>query len=211
MIENFLLNPDIIYLALVLGFMLALMAVLTPGTTIIEISALFAFLIAGWGIYNLPVNLWALFVLSLGVVFFALAVRRRAQRGFLAAAIAALIVGTLYLLRGPRWWLPIVHPLLGTTASLLMGGLVWLVTIKVVEAEIGRPTHDLEGLIGRIGEARTEVHHSGTAQIAGEEWSVRSQAPIPAGTSVRVRGREGFTLEVEAVEEAGERERDEEG
>ena len=171
MLEIFLLNPNIIYLALVLGVILAVMAVLTPGSGIFEIGALFSFLIGGWGVYNLPINVWALGLLLLGVGFFWIAIRRGAQHFWLGSAIASLILGTLFVLRGPVWWQPAVHPLLGVAASILLGGLIWLFTVKIVEAESTRPVHDLEALIGREGEAKTDIQHSGTAQIAGELWS----------------------------------------
>ena len=47
--EAIFLNPNVAYLFLVAGFSLALMAVLTPGTGLLEIGALFVLLLAGWG------------------------------------------------------------------------------------------------------------------------------------------------------------------
>jgi membrane-bound ClpP family serine protease len=52
-------------------------------------------------------------------------------------------------------------------------------------------------LVGQPGEARTEVYNDGSVQVSGELWSARSDHPIPAGSHVRVVGREGFVLVVE--------------
>ena len=60
-----------------------------------------------------------------------------------------------------------------------------------------RPTHDLDGLVGQIGESRTAVHEDGSVQVAGELWSARSAEQIAAGSHVRVVRREGFILVVE--------------
>ena len=46
---------------------MALMAILTPGTGVLEISAFFSLLLAGYGIYNLDINYWALVFLIIGV------------------------------------------------------------------------------------------------------------------------------------------------
>ncbi len=66
-----------------------------------------------------------------------------------------------------------------------------------MEATSARPTHDLAGLVGQIGEARTKINDEGSVLVAGELWSARSEKPIPAGSSIRVLRREGFILIVE--------------
>jgi Membrane-bound serine protease (ClpP class) len=58
------------------------------------------------------------------------------------------------------------------------------------------------GLIGAVGEAVAGFPGSGRVRLQGEVWSARSEGPIPAGTQVRVKGREGLTLLVEPVQKA---------
>jgi membrane-bound serine protease (ClpP class) len=74
---------------------------------------------------------------------------------------------------------------------------MWIAVRKYIEAAHARPRHDLDGLVGQIGEARTRIHEDGSVQIAGELWSAHSVLPIAAGTNVRVIRREGFVLVVE--------------
>ena len=45
---DILLDPNVAYVLLVFGLMLAIMAVFTPGTGVIEITALFALALAGY-------------------------------------------------------------------------------------------------------------------------------------------------------------------
>jgi membrane-bound ClpP family serine protease len=52
-------------------------------------------------------------------------------------------------------------------------------------------------LVGQVGQTVTNVDGEGSAQVAGELWSVRSEHPIPAGSFIRVVRREGFILVVE--------------
>ena len=78
-----------------------------------------------------------------------------------------------------------------------MAGFLWIAVRKSVEAASARPSHDLAGLVGQIGEARTKVNEEGSVLVAGELWSARSEKPIPAGSSIRVLRREGFILIVE--------------
>jgi membrane-bound serine protease (ClpP class) len=197
MLQDILLDPNIAYLLLVAGFTFATLSLLSPGTGLLEIGGLFAILLAGWAIYNLPVNFWALGVLLLGVFPFLLAVRRSGRLIYLGISILALVVGSAFLFRG-EGWRPAVDPLLALVVSVLVTGFFWIVVRKSLEAEQARPSHDLGALIGLAGEAKSEIHAEGTVQVAGELWTARSAEPIPDGARVRVTGREGFILDVEA-------------
>lgn len=207
--EEIILNPNVVYLALVIGVLFAFMAVLTPGTGLFEIGALLALLFAGWGVYNLPTNTWALALMLIGVLLFIIAIRKPQQRIYLALSIIFLMVGSLYLISGEVWWQPAVNPFLGLLISGLAGAFLWIATVKVMEARQVPPTHDLESLIGAVGEAKTAIHPEGSAQVDGELWTARSETPIPSGTQVRVVGREGFMLDVVPVEESQDEERNE--
>lgn len=201
-----LLNPNLGYLLLMTSVLLAAMAVITPGTGFFELGALMALMLTGWFVYNLPVNYWALIFLAGGVVLFILVLLERNRpisRRFdylLAASLVATFIGTAGLFKKGESWLPGAHPLLILVATVLEGGYLWIATRKTIEAFLTPPLQDLARLVGMLGEAKTEVSTEGSVQVDGELWSARSQAPIPAGSQVRVTGREGFILEVEAVE-----------
>lgn len=196
-----LLNPNIAYLLLVAGFVLAVLAVLSPGTGLLEIGTLFALLLAGYAVYNIPINIWALLILLLGVIPFLLAVRKSGKLVFLVISILALVIGSAFLFRGETWWLPAVNPILAIITSTLTAVFFWIAARKTLEAEEARPTHDLSILIGATGEAKTDIDDTGSVQVSGELWTARSQKPILAGSPVRVISREGFILEVEAQEQ----------
>jgi len=202
-INDLLLNPNLAYLLLVIGSMLAILALFTPGTGVLEIGALFILILAGWQVYNLPINAWALVLLIVGVIPFILAMRRSRQAGYLVVAILAFIIGSSFMFRGERWWQPAVNPILAAVVSISSGGFVWYAVVKVVEADQRTPSHDLTSLVGSIGETRTAVHEDGSVQVHSELWTARSLEPIPTGAKVRVVGREGFILNVEPVDKDG--------
>ncbi len=194
---DYLLNPNLAYIFLVGGFSMALLAIFTPGTGVLEIGGIFALLLAGWGVYNLPINYWALIILVLGVVPFVFAVRKSRRMVYLGIAIFALIVGSVFLFRGEEWWQPVVNPVLASVVSILAGGFFWIVVQKTLEAGDVPLAHDLEPLIGSVGESKSDIHHEGSAQVRGELWSVFSDNPISEGSLVRVVERDGFILKVE--------------
>lgn len=194
-----LLDPNVAYLLLVVGVVLAIMALFAPGTGVLEVGALFILLLAGWDISQQPINLWALVLLILGVVPFIIAVRKSRNLVFLAIALIAFMIGSAYLFQGASWWQPGVNPILAIIASILASGYLWIATTKVLETEKLKPRHDLSKVIGDIGEAKTDIFNEGSIQLGSELWSARSSVPITEGSRVRVVKREGFILEVEPV------------
>ncbi|MFH1524447.1 MAG: NfeD family protein [Chloroflexota bacterium] len=193
---NLLFDPNIAYLLLVVGSVLLLFAIVTPGTGLLEIGASFLLIIAGYATYHIGFNLWALIILILALIPFIFAIQKPKREWALALSILCLIAGSLYLFPSTGF-LPAVNPILAIMVSLSVAGLLWLVIRKVSAAFHARPFQDLGGLIGQTGEAKTRVHEEGSVQIAGELWSARSKIVIPAGGRVRVLSREGFILVVE--------------
>jgi membrane-bound serine protease (ClpP class) len=195
---EFLLDPNVAYLVLMFAFVMTFVAILTPGTGVIEGTALLSLLAAAYSIYYLPLNYVALVILLIGVVPFFIAVRKSGRALYLVISIAALVIGSSFLFRG-QGLLPAVNPILALVVSTLSAVFIWIIARKGIEASLKPPMHDLNTLIGQKGMASTRIYHEGTVQIESEQWSARSEEPIVAGTEVRIIGREGFTLVVEKV------------
>ncbi len=189
---NFLTDPNVAYVLLVGGLLLGILALFSPGTGLLEIGALFMLVLAGFSISNFTINFWALIVLVVGIVPFILALRRSRQYVYLVIALAALVVGTVFLIRGDDGG-PGINPVLAIAVSVLVTGFVWLVGRRSIEA-LGLPVRSLTRLIGKTGEAHTDVFAEGSVYVDGEEWSGRSEVFIPAGHAVKVLGREGLIL-----------------
>jgi membrane-bound ClpP family serine protease len=193
---NLLLDPNVAYLMLVVGFVLGVLALFTPGTGILEIGALFAIFLAGYAVYNLPINVWALIVLLVGVIPFILAVRKFKQWYWLIPAIISMVVGSVFTFRLESGGLAI-HPVLAVVVSIIAVVLMWFIGRKSLDAMLMQPSQDLGKLIGLVGEAKTDIAHDGTVYVGGEDWSARSTKLIPVGSQVKVLNREGLVLIVE--------------
>lgn len=195
---DFLLDPNVAYLFLVGGVLLAMLALATPGTGLIEIGAFFSIALAGYAIYNLSFNWWALVLLSLSIVPFVYALQKPKRQIYLALSILLLIAGSVFMF--PRTaQQAVVNPWVALITSALVAGFLWIAVEKSVAAASVRPAHDLAALVGQIGEARTDVNAEGSVLVAGELWSAKSEKPISSGSSVRVVRRDGFVLEVEKL------------
>ena len=195
---DFLLEPNIAYLILLGGVLLGLMAIVTPGTGLFEVGAFFCLALAGYAIYNLSFNWWALIILVLSIVPFIYAVQKQKREIYLGLSILLLVIGSVFLF-AVDGWKPAVNPFVALISSGLLSVFLWIVVRKTAQAAGARPVHDLETLIGSTGEAKSNIHEEGSVYIAGEMWSARSNQPIPAGSSIRVVRREGFILVVEKI------------
>jgi membrane-bound serine protease (ClpP class) len=198
---NILYDPNVAYLLLVVGAVLLLLAIVTPGTGLLEIGAIFILFMAGYSIYHLGFNLWALIVLVLTLAPFIYAIRKPRREWALVLSIFGVVAGSLYLFPS-KGFLPAVNPGLAILVSLLVAGFLWLVIRKAIATLHTRPMQDLVSLVGQVGEAKTEVSDKGSVQVASELWSARSEKPIPAGTRIRVVSRDRFTLVVETDDQA---------
>jgi membrane-bound serine protease (ClpP class) len=196
---DFLLNPNAVYIVLMAGALLALLALATPGTGLLEIGALFLIAIAGYGLYTLSFRWWALLLIVLSAIPFAYSLQKPKREPFLVLAILMLIAGSIFIF--PRSLTQAgVNPFLALGMSVLVGGFLWIVARKTVEAARAKPSHDLNDLVGQMGEAKTRIQNEGTVQVSGELWSARSDVPIAAGDMIRVIKREGYTLVVEKTD-----------
>jgi membrane-bound serine protease (ClpP class) len=127
---------------------------------------------------------------------FLFAVRKARREMLLGISLVGLVIGSVFLFAREDGR-PAVNLGLATVASLLLTGFLWIAVRKSIQAALAQPSHDLGGLIGQPGEARTEVFNDGSVQVSGELWSARSDHAIQAGSHIRVVGREGFVLVVE--------------
>ena len=193
---DFLLDPNIAYLFLLGGILLGLMAIITPGTGYFEVGALFCVALAGYAVYNLSFNLWALIILILSIIPFVYAIQKPNRERYLALSILGLVVGSVFLFATDGWQ-PAVNPMLAVVASILYAGFIWIAVQKTLQAAHKRPAHDLSALVGQMGEAKTRIYKEGSVQVDGELWTARSEKSIPNGSTIKVVAREGFILVVE--------------
>jgi membrane-bound serine protease (ClpP class) len=187
---------------MVLGFMVGLLALFSPGTGLLEIGALFALVLAGYSIANLPFHWWALGLLVVGFIPFLFSLRARQERPrwiLLGLTLTAYIIGSAFLFSDSAGR-PAVNLGLILLMSTLTIGMTWLLTRKSLEAYHSQPAFDLDRLIGKTGRVTSDLRPEGTVYVEGEEWTARSQEFISTGNIVRVLGRTDLTLQVEPVQ-----------
>jgi membrane-bound serine protease (ClpP class) len=195
---NPIIDPNIAYVLLIVGFMLSVLALLTPGTGVVEIIGLFSMILAGYGIISNPSHFWALILLIpfIPMIF----IYRKLKKDYLLIiAIALLNLGSFMIFKSEDGGFA-VSPGVAIVVLLLNAPILWVVVKKIIEAIDKAPDFDPENILGNIGIARTNILTGGTAYVSGEEWSARSETKIYKGDKIKVVNKEGLTLVVEKVD-----------
>ena len=100
---NFLLEPNVAYIILLSGILLSLMAIVTPGTGMLEVGAFFCLALTGYAVYNLSFNWWALIILILSIVPFIYAFQKPKREIYLGLSILLLVIGSVFLFAVDGW------------------------------------------------------------------------------------------------------------
>lgn len=200
---NPIIDPNIAYVLLIVGFVLSVLALLTPGTGIVEIIGLFFMILAGYGIISNPSNYWALVILIpfIPLIF---VYRKTKKDYYLIISIALLNIGSYMIFKSESGGFA-VSPVIAIVVILLNAPILWVVVKKIIDAIDRRPDFDPTNIIGAIGDARTNIFQDGTAYVSGEEWSVRSDQKIEKGEKIEVIRKEGLILWVRKINETDRR------
>lgn len=195
---KFLLDPNVAYVILVVGLVLAVLAVVDPGTGLLEVGALIFFGIAVYSMIHLPVNIWALVMLFLGLVPLVLAIKHPTQKRYMIITLAILVFSTYFTFKTPQG-APAVNLPLAIVTSIITVTLLWVVSRKSLETLRMQSNQEKKNPVGKTGESKTEVFKEGTVYVEGEDWTARSREKIAAGRKIKVIRQEGLFLEVREI------------
>jgi membrane-bound serine protease (ClpP class) len=186
--QRFLLtiaNPNLAYILLMIGLLGLYFEFSHPGAILPGVLGGISLLVAVFAFQILPINYVGLGLILLAGILFVLEVKVQSFGMLAVGGIAAMIIGSLMLVKAPiaelrpslRFVLPIV---LGVSLIVLL-----LLTL-VVRAHARRPFSGREGMIGETGTARTDLSPSGKVFVHGEIWEAEAGEPIRAGEKVKV-------------------------
>jgi len=190
-------SPAAAYLLFVIGLSLILFEFFTAGVGVAGLVGAGSFVLACYGLANLPVRPISLALLVLAMFGFGVDVQTGVPRAWSAIAVAALIVGSVTLYDGfGLSWITLLVGVVGTTLAMIAG------MPAMVRTRFSTPTIGREWMIGEEGEAVTKVSPDGVVQVRGALWRARTNraTPIDVDAGIRVVEVDGLLLEVEPLE-----------
>ncbi|MFP4703509.1 MAG: NfeD family protein [Spirochaetaceae bacterium] len=200
-IMDFVSNPQVAFLLFMLGVYGIFFGLNMPGTFVPETLGVIALVLALFGLGMFEVNALGIVLLVAAVLLFVLEAFTPTFGFFTAAGVVALVMGALLMPVEPmmptNWFQTFIVTVLGMAA--VSAAFFVLVITKIIASSRIPAVHAEYGMSGYEGLAVEELAPAGMVKIRGERWTARSYSgtPIPEGTPVRVRGRQGMELLVE--------------
>lgn len=188
-------DPTIAYVLLMLGMAGLYFEFSTPGAILPGILGGICLILAFYAFQTLPINYAGLLLILLAIILF-LAEVKVASHGVLAAGgIAAMILGSLMLIKRSEPFMRISLVAILVTTAATAAFFVFLVAVGL-KAQRQKTTTGVEGLIGQVGTARTPLRPEGRVFVGGELWSARCEEGAEVGEKVRVMAVKGLMLAV---------------
>ncbi len=198
-----LAQPTILIFLMLLGVGGIAMEFYHPGTIFPGAMGALFLILAAISSQLLPTS-WGGFILILVGIGLMIAEAYVVSYGLLAVGGAILlVVGGIFLIdpsSQPQLVSPDLQPNLGVlvTLAITLGAMFVLIGYFVIRTQRGKIKTGREGMVGEIGEARSEVGpEGGKVFVHGEWWSAVSEDPIAQGAKVEVvELMEGMKLKV---------------
>ena len=189
-------TPTAVYVLLILGLWAIAFELTQPGFGIAGGAGLIFLAFAGYGLAVIPVHWLGIGLLLGGTALQGLDIVVRRVALLTATGTAAFASGSVLAWRGVAPAIDLAPWLIGlaTLGGLLFFGFGMTVALKARE----RVRTAQVGLVGLVGDARSDLNPEGGVYVKGAIWRARStDGFIPKGTRVRVKGIEGLILRVE--------------
>ncbi len=197
-------SPPVAYLLIAIGLSLLIFEFFTAGIGIAGVVGAVCSMLGIYGLAALPIRGWAVALLVMAIVAFAVDVQVGVPRFWTGVGLTAFVVASFAL----------YQPIDGTNMrmswiTLVSGnGMMALAFIvgmpSMVRTRFATPTIGREWLIGAEGIAMSDVNPEGIVKVHNGQWRARTNrsTPINTGSPFRVAAIDGITLEIEPLEGA---------
>jgi membrane-bound serine protease (ClpP class) len=187
-----------------IGLALLVFEFFTAGIGIAGVVGAICALLGTYGLASLPVRGWAVALIILALLAFAVDVQVGVPRFWTGVGLVMFVVASFALYRpidGSNMrmsWITLVSGIAMMTLAFIVG------MPSMVRTRFATPTIGREWLIGTEGVAVSDVNPEGIVNVHDAQWRARTNrsTPITSGTSFRVAAIDGVTLEIEPLEGA---------
>ena len=189
-----LASPAMAYLLFLIGAALLVFELYTAGVGIAGVIGAGCFVLGCYGFDVLPARNWAIALLVVAMLGYAIDVQVGVPRLWSWLATICLIIGSLFLYDGMAIsWITLLVGIVGVALSMIAG------MPSMIRTRFGTPTIGREWMVGKLAVASEDISKEGIVDFDGAPWRARVNrtTPISAGDQVRIVAIEGLYLEIE--------------
>lgn len=197
-ILNILSNPNIAYVLMMIGFLGLYFELAHPGVIFPGVIGAISLILAFFAFQTLPINYAGILLIVLAIILFIVEVKVTSFGLLTIGGIVSMLLGSLMLFESPVpylrvSWAVLIPVVLGTSALFILSATL------AFRAYLSKPTTGMEGLVGEIGTAKTEILQEGKVFVHGEYWNAYSDEVIPEGEKVSVLKVDSLRMKVERL------------
>lgn len=195
-------SPPSAYLLTIIGLALLVFEFFTAGIGVAGLVGAVCLVLGCVGFGSLPMSGWAVALMILAFVAFAVDVQVGVPRFWTAAGMVLFVVSSFTLFRSVDGanlrpsWITLSVGILGIALTYVVG------MPSMVRTRFATPTIGRDNLLGATGIAVGDVNPEGIVMVDGAKWRARTNraTPLRADDAMRVVAIDGVTLEVEPLE-----------
>ena len=199
-IEGFLhtiTDPNIAFLLMTIGLNAIIFELSQPGGYLSGVIGAICLVLALFSLGVLSVNWTGLIFVALAFILLIADVKAPTHGILTALGVVSFILGSMILFSSP---FAQVSLQLVVAVALCTGAFFAFVIAKVVGIQRRRPTTGIEGLLGQLAVARSDLDPEGTVFLKGELWqAVVGEGAVRRGEQVEITEVSGFKLRVRKV------------
>ena len=194
-------DPNVAFILMLIGVYGLILEFFNPGAFAPGLIGAISLLVALYALALVPINYAGAALVLIGIALMVAEAHIGAFGALGVGGIAAFVIGALMMFpaRASGFALSgavVIGAAVGSAALLL------LVLAALLRSRKRPVVTGAEALIGAAGEAIAWQGGDGRVRVNGEVWLARSDAPLAAGSRVKIIGREGLVLRVEAIRPA---------
>jgi membrane-bound serine protease (ClpP class) len=187
-ILNLVSDPNIAYIFLMLGIYGILFELYSPGAIFPGVIGGISLIIAFYSLHTLPVNYAGLALIIFAIILFLAEIKIISHGLLTIGGIISLVLGSIMLIDMEStlevfrisWHVILLFVILTAAFFIFAIGFA-------IKAQTRKPVTGIEGMVGEIGEAITDLSPEGQIMIHGEIWNAECQdGPVIKGTKVEV-------------------------
>ena len=197
-----LADPNLAYILLMVGTWGIILEFFHPGVMLPGIVGGICLILSLFALQILSFNLAGLLLIILAIILFILEVKVPSYGALTIGGIVALTLGSLMLIDPSALYISIslsyIIPIVAITTSFFV-----FIISYALKAQFKKPVTGLEGMVGEVGIAKSDLNPDGKVQVHGEIWNALVQLNgevIKKGEKVEVVRTEGMKLIVKKRE-----------
>jgi len=192
-------DPNVAYALMTIGMIGLLAELYNPGAILPGIVGAISLILAFYSFQSLPVNFAGVLLILLGIVMFILEVTVTSYGLLGIGGVISMVLGSLMLIKTDAPFLQVSWTVILPVVTLAAIFCLFVLSMGI-RAMRRRPVTGSEGMIGRVGIARTPLTPQGRVAVHGELWEAVSDEPLQPGDAAEIIGLEGLTLRVRPAE-----------